>query len=401
MYVWLNMNPHERILRTFQKRKVDKVVWQPRIYYWYYGNRLKNRVPNGYEDESLLDSFYDSIEPYDGSVPERYKDKTMIGIYDDLNASPRYPQEVLGINLFKYRNEKVKVKSTYDEDRRLTTTVYDTPMGNLEEVKSHGYKKEYPVKDLDDIKIMEYILDDTEFEFDMDAFKIADQEFGKRGVVQTFYARSPFQRLIVDYMGFENTILTLHRYPSKVEEFMRAIEEWDDKMYEVLLNSPIEILNLGENIDVHFDSPPLFEKYLLPYYEKRIDQIHQRGKFSSIHVDGSFKPLIPLLNESSFDALEALTPLPQGDVTLEEMKEAVGDKILMDGIPAVLFTPQYSHKDLEKFTIKVLEVFSPNLILGISDELPPTADIEKVRFVSELVEDFDVPQAWKEVDRSP
>jgi len=38
---------------------------------------------------------------------------------------------------------------------------------------------------------MEYILADTEFEFDGEAFKVADREFGDRGVIQTFYARSP------------------------------------------------------------------------------------------------------------------------------------------------------------------------------------------------------------------
>lgn len=394
------MNHRERILRTFQRRRVDKIVWQPRICYWYYGNRLKNRLPDGYEDKSLLNSLYNSIEPYNGCVPKRYKAKSVIEIYGDLNASPRYPQEVLGINLFRYKYKRVKVRSTYDKEQRLTTTIYNTPRGNLREMKSHGYKKEYPVKNLDDIKIMECILDDMEFKFDVDAFKIADREFGERGVVQTFYDRSPFQRLIMDYMGFENTILTMHRYSNEVEEFMRVIEEWDDKMYEVLLKSPIEILNFGENIDVHFDSPPLFEKYLLPYYEKRIKQIHQRGKFCSIHVDGSFKPLVPLLRESSFDALEALTPLPQGDATLEEMKEALGDKILIDGIPAILFTSQYSYKDLEEFVIKVLEMFSPNLILGVSDELPPTADIEKVKFVAELVEGFDVKGGTEHHDPS-
>jgi len=34
-------------------------------------------------------------------------------------------------------------------------------------------------------------------------------------------------------------------------------------------------------------------------------------------------------------------------------------------------------------------MFSPNLILGISDELPPTAEIEKVKLVSNIVENFE------------
>ena len=53
---------------------------------------------------------------------------------------------------------------------------------------------------------MEYILADTEFEFDGEAFKVVDREFGERGVIQTFYPRSPLQRLLIDYMSFENTI---------------------------------------------------------------------------------------------------------------------------------------------------------------------------------------------------
>jgi len=57
------MNNRERILKTFQeKEKIDRIVWQPRIYYWYYGNRLKNRLPNGYKDNSLLKSLYNNIQ---------------------------------------------------------------------------------------------------------------------------------------------------------------------------------------------------------------------------------------------------------------------------------------------------------------------------------------------------
>lgn len=33
-------------------------------------------------------------------------------------------------------------------------------------------------------------------------------------------------------------------------------------------------------------------------------------------------------------------------MTLEEMKDALGDKILLDGIPAVLFTASYSREEL-------------------------------------------------------
>ncbi len=380
------MNTREGILRTFQRKKVDKIVWQPRIYYWYYGNRLKNKLPDGYEEKFLLDSFYNNIQPYHGNVPERYRDRSMIQVYDDLNASPRYPQETLGINLFKVKNRKVEIKSIDKREERVI--LHKTPAGNLKEVTRHGYHTEYPVKTLSDIRIMEYILEDTELEFDLNAFKVAEREFGERGVVQSFYSRSPLQTLIISYMGFENTIYALNDYPDKVRDFLRAIEKHEDKIYEVVLNSPLKILNFGENIDANINSPSLFEEYLIPYYKKRINQVHQKGKFCHIHMDGSLKPLLPLINKAGFDGIEAATPLPQGDVTLEELKDALGKTILIDGIPAILFLPQYSYENLEEFTIKALEMFSPNLILGVSDEVPPTADIEKVKFVSKIVENF-------------
>lgn len=380
------MNTREGILRTFQRKKVDKIVWQPRIYYWYYGNRLKNKLPDGYKEKFLLDSFYNNIQPYHGNVPERYRDRSMIQVYDDLNASPRYPQETLGINLFKVKNRKVEIKSIDKREERVI--LHKTPAGNLKEVTRHGYHTEYPVKTLSDIRIMEYILEDTELEFDLNAFEVAEREFGERGVVQSFYSRSPLQTLIISYMGFENTIYALNDYPDKVRDFLRAIEKHEDKIYEVVLNSPLKILNFGENIDANVNSPSLFEEYLIPYYKKRINQVHQKGKFCHIHMDGSLKPLLPLINKAGFDGIEAATPLPQGDVTLEELKDALGKTILIDGIPAILFLPQYSYENLEEFTIKALEMFSPNLILGVSDEVPPTADIEKVKFVSKIVENF-------------
>ena len=363
------MNSRQRILRTFQRKSIDRIVWQPRIYYWYNGRR---------EMENM---------------PERYRGKSMLDIYDDLGASPRYAAEVLGISVFRTQTDK-SVRHHRQEKGRNIVMVRETPRGSLREVVrkgtkgSGGYHTEYPVKTTEDMKVMRCILEHTRFSFDRDAFETAERTFGSRGIVQTYYSRSPFQRLIINYMGLDNTIYALKDHQGETEDLMRAIEAWDDKMYEVILDSPLRILNFGENIDANIDSPRLFEKYLIPYYKKRVNQIHKRGKFCHIHMDGSLKALLPLINESGFDGIEAATPLPQGHVTLEELNDALGDTILLDGIPAILFLPQYSDDEIGAFATKLLELFSPNLILGVSDELPPPGDIEKVRLVSRLVQDY-------------
>ena len=90
---------------------------------------------------------------------------------------------------------------------------------------------------------------------------------------------------------------------------MDAIADWDDHMYEEIVSSPLEIVNFGENIDANVDSPELFEEYLIPYYTKRVKQLHDAGKFCHIHIDGSMKPLLGLMKKPGFDGIEAATPV--------------------------------------------------------------------------------------------
>ena len=93
------------------------------------------------------------------------------------------------------------------------------------------------------------------------------------------------------------------------------------------------------------------------------------------------------------DCIEAITPRPQGDVELEEIKEALGDEMfLIDGIPAVLFDDYYPESALVEFTHKIIEMFAPRLILGISDEISSTGNIERLRAVARIVDEYNAKQ---------
>ncbi|HEC64400.1 MAG TPA: hypothetical protein ENI23_03820 [bacterium] len=139
---------------------------------------------------------------------------------------------------------------------------------------------------------------------------------------------------------------------------MKTAEEAENQLYEVLAKCPVFSLNFGENLDARFDPPKIFNEYLVPYYKKRVAQLHKAKKFCFIHMDGSLKPLLPHINDAGFDGVEGATPLPQGDITLEELKEVLGDTILIDGIPMLSFLPHCSYKELEEYTIKVLNFFT-------------------------------------------
>jgi hypothetical protein len=63
--------------------------------------------------------------------------------------------------------------------------------------------------------------------------------------------------------------------------------------------------------------------------------------------------------------------------------------VLLDGIPMTSFLRHEDYQEFEETTRKVIETFSPNLILGVSDEPSPVCDIERVRRVAEILKEYD------------
>ena len=368
----------QRVLNTYARKKIDRLVFSPRLYYWYDKNKL------------YLERKSDKDRP--NKMPSYYLGKSQKEIYDFLGASPRYVYETFHFPLIKEEINKesnIDIRSEKGSKEKELITIYKTPIGTMKNISNDGHLTDYPIKSLEDMKIMKYILNHTEFRFHDRNFKKAEAILGERGVPCTFFPRSPYMRLIVEYMGFPRTILFLKKYPSEVENFMNFISEWDDKMYDVLATSPLKVVNFGENIDANLAPPKYFERYLVPYYERRVKQFHQADKFCHIHMDGSLKDLLPYLADLPFDGLEGVTFEPQGDITFNEFRESIGNKILLDGVPSIVFLPQYSMDYVRDYAQKVMELFSPNLILGVSDEMPPNGDMRKIEMIANMVKNFE------------
>lgn len=355
------MTDRERIIRTFTGEPVDRICWQPRLEHWFH-----------YRQKT-------------GTLPERYAGMDLFDLYDDLGCSVRYAGRPL-----VFEQEKCALRVEGDEAERIIH--YETPIGTLTEVLHYGeegtsaHRSTFPVESLEDIPVMEYFLSDQRVRFDTAQFDEIEARLGDRGVCQFYFPRTPLMRLIIEFIGFEETIYLLHDQRERMEQFLAHIERCDDPMFDVLCESPVEILNFGDNIDAWLTPPPLFERYLLPVYERRCEQLHGAGKFTHIHMDGALEPLLPYLAALPQHGIEAPTPLPQGDVELEALCEAMGENVMLDGVPCVHFLPGFPLEELEECVETLLELQGPRLILGISDEISPPGDIERVRRVAEMVD---------------
>jgi hypothetical protein len=76
-------------------------------------------------------------------------------------------------------------------------------------------------------------------------------------------------------------------------------------------------------------------------------------------------------------------------VTLDEVREALGDTMfLLDGIPAVYFDDIFPVDVLVDCTHRLIELFAPRLVLGISDEISSTGDLDRIKVVGQIVDEY-------------
>ena len=64
------------------------------------------------------------------------------------------------------------------------------------------------------------------------------------------------------------------------------------------------------------------------------------------------------------------------------------DMFLLDGIPAVYFDDTFEVGVLVECVHRIIELVAPRLILGISDEISSTGDIERIRVVADIVDEY-------------
>ncbi|MGI6368611.1 MAG: hypothetical protein ACOX2L_09715 [Anaerolineae bacterium] len=364
----MTMSFREMNLRIFQGLPVPHVLFQPRMEPWFDWHRLF------------------------GQMPEEYQQLDLCGFYDACDASMRTFQYYSGIASPIEVHYESDVVWHLKEQGGRRIRVFETPHGALREISHLTTDQtwrvvEFPVRSAEDLRALNWLFCRTRYSFSRQIYEVGSRWIGDRGQPGFWVPKSPYQALAQQWMKLQDLVYALSDVPELVMQVMDSIDRSYDGLYqEIVASGMVHIINFGENLHDSLFSPRWFQRYLLPWYQKRAGELKAGGIYSHMHLDGFFHSLLPVLKDMPFDGLEALTPEPQGDVSLEEMREALGDKILVDGIPAVLFTSSYSREELMATTERIVELFHPRLVLGVSDEVPEGTGaeaIERVKMVAQ------------------
>lgn len=364
-----NLNLTNLNREVIRGKSNGKIIWQPRIICWY-GDRKFNNEALPY--------------PFTGmDLPE---------IYRELGCSNR--NYSFNGCFVKVNDSRVREYS-YKINDLETEYIIETPVGKINCIMASNksnygvFPKKWWATCEDDIKVLSWLEERCTWKWNQECYNTELKTWGDLGLPTVFMPRVNMQHLFIDVMGVEEGTYAIFDYPKAVERYFQILSESHERLISVMNDSPIEVINFGDNVHGGVLSPALFKKYLLPEYLKTNELLHKAGKFTHTHWDGDTKPLLQFARECGFDGIEAVTPKPQGDVTLEEVKEAFGDDLfLLDGIAAILFEDRFPIEELEKQARKVIELFAPKLILGISDEMSSMGNLERIRFVGKIVDEY-------------
>jgi hypothetical protein len=384
----------ERQISTFRHEKVERIVWQPRFSDWYVQNHVR-QLKKGMSPEEVA-----SLVTKCPDLPPDVYGLEQWEIYDFLNASPRYMGECWpGLGFFYDRPDpdaNIKHEWVTDEIGYRHHKII-TPEGTLTEGWKTGssYPDERILKRREDIPAVLYYVKHSHYEhnFNPNTFEIFQEINKGRCVSSGGPWRTPYNKCIVELAGTKNTMLLMKRY---TEEFDAFCEELARINFEVIMpnemKSPVEFISCGDNVDCMNNPPYVYEKYILPYFQQVADECKKYGKFTFAHYDGHLTDLLPYLGNDvyPFDGIEAPTIKPQGDVTLEQFKKALGDRIIvLDGIPSTIFLPQFTEEQFTTLVKDVLDAFVPNIILGVSDEYSPNGLFSRLQAVAGVVENYE------------
>jgi hypothetical protein len=215
-------------------------------------------------------------------------------------------------------------------------------------------------------------------------------EIGDSGVAYASAGYSAMGHLLNYWMGVERTTYAIFDWPEAVESVVRQINAALLGSIDALCQLPAEVILMGDNFSSDLQPPAFFDRWSRDYYAEAVRRIHAAGKFVAVHVDGRLRGLLGLFAGLGVDCIDAVTPVPMGDLTGWECRREAGVNLLLSGgVPPNLWLPNVPDGDFDAAVLDWLELRkqSPRLIANAGDQVPPGIDEGRIVRMRQLVEE--------------
>ena len=282
------MTHRQRALAALRGGTVDRLPFIGRMELWYQYHR------------------------HAGTLPARYRRLELWDLQRELDIGI-FAMGAWSAGFFKLRQRRV----TCDVELRgeTTTTTYHTPHGDLRRVEQRtaeladadvtGLEVEHLFKSPADYDALACLLDDLEVVENFDEYAQVVAAVGEDGLALPYTGKVPIHQLMESYFGYEAFYLELADRPADVERLHQILWSKQQQILELAAVSPADAVQVGGNYDEFLTPPPIFRRFVEPFYRAAKALLGPAGKPLVVHGDGEMRGLLRLLGDCGVDAVKS------------------------------------------------------------------------------------------------
>ncbi len=364
------MTPRERMDAVLRGETPDAMAWCGDMTYWHSAHREI------------------------GDLPERWQGPNGLHeLHRELNIGEYIPGCTAGDTV---EGDEVRHEVTVNDGRRVAR--WETPVGSIQEVQEYapdsfswGYT-EHAVKSVADLRVVRYLYEHRRFTPRPENYRELDRTYAAYGFGPAHYGSppTPISELNKHWVGVMDLAYLLADEPEEMGQTLAAIEKSADEVYRAIAAGPHSWVMICENLTAT-TMGGYFDDYIAPHVTRWTGWLREGGHISMLHNDGTLRGTLDKLGPAGVDCIDSVVPKPVGDVEIADLRTLAGDDvILIGGLPGAMFAPPFTAADIEKQVKEIIKHHkdTSKFIFGVADQVPPNGDLELVKLVSRLIEEY-------------
>lgn len=349
------MNSRERLLAALRKQEVDRIPWSP-----------------------LIDGYFTSSLPQQGYKMNVVETVRFIG----ADLLERHVPTVKT----SYKNVEFKEQVKGEEK----VGIYETPIGSIYNIHKKTGNTTFLAKPLvkteEDVKVLQYIYENTFYEPAYDEFEKEQKYIGDDGLATTSGPLTPIQSLLQHYMHIEPFTYGIMDYQESLEELMAVMHHKNLEVYKLMAQSPAEVIFDYEDTSTTVMSPTWYDIYCKNNIDQYAGILHNSDKIYITHMCGKLKGFKTSLAEGKMDGIDSVCPPTTGDTWLHEALEMWPGKVIIGGIEPPMLQ-RMNPKETRAYVENILEKVNPkaSFILSTGDATPYGTPIENLIEITKII----------------
>ena len=350
------MTSKERILAALNFSQTDRLPYSP-----------------------LADNYFAASLPAQGHEYDLIKSLRYIGCDVIERHSPCYEE----------RHGGGVVVSTKEVGKEYETT-YETPVGSIHNrfyfENGAMYTRKHLLDSVEDVKVMTYVAEHTDFVPRFDLFEERKQVIGEDGIPTPTAPCSPLMETLQVLCGLENSTYILLDEPEAMEGLFAALHERNKKVYRLLCDIDSPVVFCYEDTSTTIMSRDWLTAYALPALNEYAEILHAGGKKYITHMCGKLSGFKTEIAGVKSDGIDSVCPPTTGDLALADARTAFPNKVLIGGIEP----PSLVLKSREEILRGVAETVNcvtdkRGVILSTGDAVPHGSPIETLKAIADFL----------------